>query len=790
MNEKPLSYSECVHRVLQAASAPITVDELIQAVGEMRPLTAKNIRSTMHNAINQSPLCASLGDGRYWWMPHLLGENWFRLHPSTEDVQQGQLPITDEARLGLWPSFFGSRSRLRDPLVHVELADGPVLERPVEHLGTASWGFKPCPELVKWYETQGVRSGDDLTLNVIDADASPRRYRLEHQPVGQRDETRIKARNQQLADAAYELIRKGRAEPAYYLAPKLAARGLYHDPCPPDPLDEVLKSDSRFRDAGLRGYARADDADYVPSPFEMMHDRPMSMGDIMSMALGEFETGSFESPTDREVKAAIRRLLTTPLTQDEAEEEIEFLSMAEDKAVSQLMRFVASRDREQHRLACQILAQLDSDLAVEPLHRKLSDPKVIDDYKLDIITALMHLDGLEPDENPFEYLRDPEGAVLRSQQEFLTQLQDPLELSNFLGGDVQDLPIFQSPEAMQHYVETGGPSVFSLLLCLLHSPQNRVVTTAIKGLETLGLPEAVPYLEERATYDPDRQVRRVSRRVAQQLAAQVGRRGEWLAPPDEPLQACSITSIDGNGGQVLLITRQTADDRCKFLDVMFNDHEGIKDCFGGLSPTSEEIRDVIGDGLGSMGIELVDISLERAREELGRAIQTTQEARRRLPVAFMAWRHWALGEDPDPPETFPLPEVPPTERDDLLADCDELLDLEEFNSWFFNVADLHGLDRQYRRLQRKDPDNEAAEKALITQGVGRVVDKACRQLLRDRLRRQAWLLAQIYEDKDIPRLALVAADALEDDSLFKPEEHPLLREMMYHSFLNAVGDLF
>jgi hypothetical protein len=269
----------------------------------------------------------------------------------------------------------------------------------------------------------------------------------------------------------------------------------------------------------------------------------------------------------------------------------------------------------------------------------------------------------------------------------------------------------------------------------------------------------------------------------------VGRRGEWLAPPDEPLQGCFITTIDGNGGQVLLIARETADGHCKLLDVMFNDHEGIKDCYGGLRPTLEEVKELIGAGFGTMGIELVGISLEKAREELSRAIRVTREARRRLPVGFLAWRHWALGEDPDPPEVFPLPGIPPSERNVLLSDCDELLDLEEFKSWFFNVPDLRGLDRQYRRLRDKEPANAAKEKALITKGVRRVIDEARRQRLRDRLRRQAWLLAQVYEDEDLPKMALVAADALADDSPLPLEEHPLLRRMMYHSFLNAIGKL-
>jgi hypothetical protein len=791
MSEKPLSYTECVHRVLQAAPAPMTMDELIQAVGQMRPLTAKNIRSSLGNALHQSPLTTSLGDGRYGWMPHLLKGNSFRLRPSANDLKQGRLPVTEEAKLSLWPSFFGPRSRRREPLVRVDLADGPVMERPVESLGTALWGIESCPELVQWYRAWRVRAGDDLILTVIDADASPRRYRLAHEPASQRDDSRVEARNRQLADAAYDLIRRGRAEPLYYLVPKLAARGFYNDPCPPASLEKVLQADGRFRDAGLLGFVRADDPDYVPGPLERMLGRPPKFEDLMDMFLDEVEPEEYVAPpTDQEIRDIVHRLLTMPLDEDEADEEIERLALAEEEAVTELMRFVAGRDRGKHRLACQILVRLESDLAVEPLRQSLRDPKVIDDYKVDIITALMHLDGLQPGENPFEYLRDAEGAMRRTQQEFLDMMRDPLELCNFVQENIKDLPFFQSPEQFQYFVTTGGSETFPLLLCLLHASENQVVVSTIEAMETLQLPEAVSYLEERAAYDPNRKVRRAAQRVAERLTDQVGRRDETPTPPDEPLLGCFVSSIDGSGGQILVIGRETADGHCKFLNVMFNDHEGIKDCFGGLSPTLEEVQEFIGGSFAEMGIELVNVSLERAREELVRAHQITREAHRRLPVGLMAWRHWALGEDPKPPKVFPLPEIRPDEREALLAECDKLLDLEEFESWFFNAEDLRGLDRQYRRLQNEDPTDEAQEEALITQGVRRVVDKARRQLLRDRLRRQAWLLAQIYEEDDVPGMALVAADALEDDSLLPPEEHLLLREMMLDSFFNAVEELF
>ncbi len=47
-----------------------------------------------------------------------------------------------------------------------------------------------------------------------------------------------------------------------------------------------------------------------------------------------------------------------------------------------------------------------------------------------------------------------------------------------------------------------------------------------------------------------------------------------------------------------------------------------------------------------------------------------------------------------------------------------------------------------------------------------------------RLERQAWLLAQLYEEEDTPKMALAASAALQANSGVALTEHPFLREMM------------
>jgi hypothetical protein len=63
-----------------------------------------------------------------------------------------------------------------------------------------------------------------------------------------------------------------------------------------------------------------------------------------------------------------------------------------------------------------------------------------------------------------------------------------------------------------------------------------------------------------------------------------------------------------------------------------------------------------------------------------------------------------------------------------------------------------------------------------------------RSLIRERLRRVAPLLRELYEDQQVWQWAAVAADALTDDSPLPPEEHPLLLAMVGCSLENVVGE--
>jgi len=93
---------------------------------------------------------------------------------------------------------------------------------------------------------------------------------------------------------------------------------------------------------------------------------------------------------------------------------------------------------------------------------------------------------------------------------------------------------------------------------------------------------------------------------------------------------------------------------------------------------------------------------------------------------------------------------------------------------------------RYRKLLRQGRvgRGEAPFEALLDQAIEAVLNTKYRPLLSDRLRRQAWLLAQLYEEEEMSLQALAAAAAIEEGVIV---EHPLLRGMMDRSLLNAIG---
>jgi hypothetical protein len=453
-----------------------------------------------------------------------------------------------------------------------------------------------------------------------------------------------------------------------------------------------------------------------------------------------------------------------------------------DEALPHLFKLLESPDESSRHAAIELLRELEDPRAVPPLRRLLADTDLDDDDKIAIIATLGELGAPVDEATLYRAVSDPEKLMRDAMNKVLEVVEEPDHAESFLQIIMQGTLEMQAAYVEDFLGSLKDRRLLLFLTALLHSEYDDVVQAAVDGIEALKEPGTIPLLEERGRYDPSPSVRHAAGNAALRLQARLGDRPvqPWAASSPLPLAHCWLSTIDGNGGQVLFVLRQQPDGDVWMLDLMFNDHQGIKDCFSAV--TSEDELQEMMDAFEP--VDFVDIGLVRAREEVARAYQVTLDAGRRLPPPFMLWQSWLEGEDQRELDEFTQPSVEPSQRDELLAECEELLGLGEFESWFFNPDEVVDFLPRYQELDRENRAEfgELAYEALLDEAIESVVGAEYQHLLPDRLRRQAWLLAQLYEEEYVPLWALVAADALDEGALIK---HPLLRGMMDYSLINA-----
>ena len=483
----------------------------------------------------------------------------------------------------------------------------------------------------------------------------------------------------------------------------------------------------------------------------------------------------------------IEGLTSGEMTIAEGERIIGQLQSRVDDAMPHLAGLLVSEDGDNRLAALVLLRELGDKRAVGVLRRMLRNPDYGDEEKLHVIQALDAL-GEPVDEATFRsVISDPDALLQESLEQMLETITDPIQVEAFLGMFV-DAP----PEMPESYVrEVLAPladrRLLLVLTALLYDERDEVVLAAIDAIERIKEPATIPLLKERAQHDSSRHVCHAAENAALRLQVRIGDPDEerlpWVVPSTLPLACCMLCTMDGNGGQVLFVARDLPDGDLQVFDLMFNDHQGIKECFSLI--LDEEEFDEMASSFAPA--DFVDISLERACAEVARAVQTTLDVRRRLPPAFVAWGGWMEGDDSRPVEEFALPTLEPSQQAKLLAESVELAELEEFDYWFFNPDEVDSFVSRYRKLSKQGQSKrgQAPFETLLDEAIEAVIDDDYRRILPDRLRRQAWMLAQLYDEEEVPLWALAAATALEDGVTV---EHPLLREMMDASFCNAVEE--
>ena len=238
MPKDRISFTELTYQVVRGSLEPLPFDEILRRVHAITPITTKNPKGTIRNAIGQSHMIVATGDGRYGWKPRLITGSVLRLTLSESDLAGKGIEFEDEVRDALWPSFLEPQKRTDRSPVNVRLPDGSVTQFSLDFFGAGHWGTVGSPEFWAWFKPLGAAPRDHLIFRVLDGDA--KLHSVEYQPRAARDEGAIAARNQAIVQDALAFLRKRPYGAVIWeTTSHLLATGQYRHPIPPDPLSEI-----------------------------------------------------------------------------------------------------------------------------------------------------------------------------------------------------------------------------------------------------------------------------------------------------------------------------------------------------------------------------------------------------------------------------------------------------------------------------------------------------------------------------------------------------------------------
>ena len=192
--ERNLSYTESVAHVLSGSSEPLTIDDLLGEIEQLRPVGTGG-RSAVYKAVASLYQAVPVSRSRYGWLSNLLAGNTFR-HPLTaREARKGFLMLDELEHAVFFPEFFQTYRPVSRTLT-IDLLSGPTLTASA-NIEQKTWALTLGPEFTQWIEDVGGGRGDSIIIQVVDAIAG--HYILRLQPHESRDGRSVHEQNVALA---------------------------------------------------------------------------------------------------------------------------------------------------------------------------------------------------------------------------------------------------------------------------------------------------------------------------------------------------------------------------------------------------------------------------------------------------------------------------------------------------------------------------------------------------------------------------------------------------------------
>jgi hypothetical protein len=264
---------------VRESAEPLPFAEILYRVNEQTPITTRNPKSTIRNAVGQSRLVVATGDGRYGWKPRLITGAMLRVPLTAESIAGRSVSFGDEVRDALWPSFFEIQKRNDRSPAKIKLPDDLQTLWALDCLGDRAWGTCGTPEFWRWLQAQHPTAEDQLLVTAVDCEA--RLFAVVLQRQQERDEAVIQDRNRTIQQAALKFVTQHPNVPMVYdVCTHLLVSGQYHHPVPPDSFaelwtpaiyeKEVRRKEERFGNARWMLTGDVNDLPMWRDPFDLM----------------------------------------------------------------------------------------------------------------------------------------------------------------------------------------------------------------------------------------------------------------------------------------------------------------------------------------------------------------------------------------------------------------------------------------------------------------------------------------------------------------------------------------
>ena len=478
-----------------------------------------------------------------------------------------------------------------------------------------------------------------------------------------------------------------------------------------------------------------------------------------------------------------------------------------DGARDKVLHLLRTNDLTAQSAAVQILSELATDFDLEELEDFVADPTVGDLAKLTLVPVLNELGSEMADEGIIDYLNDPEAAMLQMQMRLLDLMgQSELGVESVLE-DVLTMPMDRRLSFINWLGGSQDPRATKLLLPLLENQSSKIVTATIDALEQLGAVAAhqsIPALNYLLTNTSNRQLKQQARATLGRLTMYLTP-GQEVAPAEQSLQKqellheARVSFIDGSGTQMIMLAWKRSDGLLKGVNVLYQDTWGIKDCYGNDEMEAESWSELV-ESMEEQGFGSYKVTLDYCRALIADARAMNKRTRHKLPVAYAIWRPFIEGNESssknDSTAKIMLkPVVFTPDLTQLVKRGDELLDLQEFETWTFepfegikpyvnSYIEASGTVNSPRARKRRG-GLKANQEAIVSDVLEKVVDDKWRLLYESRLRRQGALFQYIGREDDVLLVSAVCA-ALHPDSGLAPNEQSFLRAFMHRSLSNGL----